>query len=90
MRFVPFKFTPSNDRVLCAYAPLEYGTREQLDKGRFLEGLQNCNCTVDKINRDGKNKTQILYWCCSSYALSKLIVDNRLEDLWKRENQDSL
>ena len=86
VRFVSFKFTPSNDRVLCAYAPLEYSAREQLDKGGFFEGLQNCNCTMDKIDRNGENKTQRLYWCFSSYALSNLIVDNRLESLWKREN----
>ena len=30
-----------------------------------------------------------LYRCYSNYALSKLIVENRLEDLWRRENQDS-
>ena len=47
------------------------------------------NCTMDKIDRDGENKTQRLYRCCSNYALSKLIVDNGLEDLWRRENPDS-
>ena len=47
------------------------------------------NCTMDKIDRDGENKTQRLYRCCSNYALSKLIVDNGLEDLWRRENLDS-
>ena len=51
--------------------------------------LENLNCTMNKINRDGENKTQRLYKCCSSYALSKLIVDNGLEDLWRRENPDS-
>ena len=30
-----------------------------------------------------------LYRCCFNYALSKLIVDNELEDLWRRENSDS-
>ena len=104
-RFVSFKFTPSNDRVLCVYAPSGYSTREQLDRGRFFEGLQNYmenknkgnenkiiledfNCTMDKIDRDSENKTQIL-WCSSSYALSKLILDNGLEDLWRRKNPDS-
>ena len=43
--------------------------------------LGDLNCTMDKIERDGENKTQSLYRCCSSYALSKLIVDNGLEDL---------
>ena len=47
------------------------------------------NCTMDKIDRDGENKTQILYRGCSNYAVSKLIVDNGLEDLWRRENLDS-
>ena len=47
------------------------------------------NCTMDKIDRVGENKTQRLYRCCSSYARSKLIVDNRLEDLWRRESPES-
>ena len=47
------------------------------------------NCTMDKIDRDGENKIQRLYRCCSNYALSKLIVDNGLENLWRRENPDS-
>ena len=104
-RFVSFKVTPSNDRVLCVYAHSGYITREQLTKGRFFEGLQNymennnkgnenkkllgdSNCTMDKMDRDGEDKTQRLYWCCFNYALSKLIVDNELEDLWRRENPD--
>ena len=40
-RFVSFKVTPSNDRVLCVYAPSGYSIREQLAKGHFFEGLQN-------------------------------------------------
>ena len=51
--------------------------------------LGDLNCTMDKIDRDGGNKTQILYTCCSNYALSKLIVDNVLEDLWRRDNPES-
>ena len=51
--------------------------------------LEDFNCTMDKMDRNGENKTQKLYWCCSSYALSKLIVDNGLEVLWRRENPDS-
>ena len=58
--------------------------------------LEDLNCTdcmdlncMDKIDSDGENKTQRLYRCCCSYALSKLIVDNGLEDLWRRENPDS-
>ena len=44
---------------------------------------------MDKIDRDGENKTQILHRCCSKYTLSKPRVDNGLEDLWRRENPDS-
>ena len=51
--------------------------------------LGDLNCTMDKIDRDGENKTQRLYRCCSNYALSKLIVDNGLEDLLRRVNSDS-
>ena len=51
--------------------------------------LGDFNCTMDKMDKHGENKTQILYRCCSNYALSKLIVGNRLEDLWRRENPDS-
>ena len=42
------------------------------------------NYTMDKIGRDDENKTQILYKCCSNYVVSKIIVDNGLEDLWRR------
>ena len=51
--------------------------------------LKVLNCTIGKIDRVGENKTQRLYRCCSNYTLSKLIVDNGLEDLWRRENSDS-
>ena len=47
------------------------------------------NYTMDKIGRDGENKTQRLYRCCSNYVLAKLIMKNLLEDLWRRENPDS-
>ena len=30
------------------------------------------------------------YRCCSSYAMSNLIVSNGLDNLWRRENSDSL
>ena len=44
---------------------------------------------MDKIDRDGENKTQRLHWCCCNYALFKLIIDNGIEGLWRRENLDS-
>ena len=46
------------------------------------------NCTMDQMDKDGKNKTQRLYRCCSNYALLKLIMDNGLEDLWRMKNPD--
>ena len=30
--------------------------------------LEDFNCTMDKMGRDGEIKTQRLYWCCSRYA----------------------
>ena len=39
------------------------------------------NYTLDKMDKGGENKTQILCRCCSNYALSKFIWDNGLEDL---------
>ena len=47
------------------------------------------NCAIDKMDRYSGNKTQRLYRCSSNYALSKLIVNNELKDLWRRENLDS-
>ena len=43
--------------------------------------FEDLNCTMDKIDRNGENRAQRLYRRCFNYALSKLIVDNRLEDL---------
>ena len=85
------------------HAPSEHSTRKRLTRGRFFEGLLNhmesenkkkiglgrLNCTKDKVDRNGGNKTQIICRCCSNYLLSKLIVDNGFENLWRRENQDS-
>ena len=44
---------------------------------------------MEKINRNSGNKTQKIYGCRTNDALSKLIVDNGLKDIWRRENQDS-
>ena len=42
---VSFKVTPSNDRVLCVYAPSGYGTKERLAREGFFEELQNRSWT---------------------------------------------
>ena len=60
------------------------------NEGNENKMFGDLNCTMHKIDRDGESKTQRLYRCSSNYALSKLIVDNGLEDLWRRENPDSL
>ena len=46
------------------------------------------NCILDKRDRDEGNKTRKRYKCHSTFALSKLIMENELEDLWRRENPD--
>ena len=76
-----------------------HSTRKQLSRGCFFGGLQNYienkiegneneiilgdfNCIINKMERDGRNKTR--YKCYFNYDLSKLIMDNGLEDLWRR------
>ena len=44
---------------------------------------------MDRSGRDGGNKTQRLFRCRPNNSLSKIIVYNGLEDLWRRENPDS-
>ena len=38
------------------------------------------------MDKDGENERQRIYRCGSNYALSKLVLDNGLEDLWRRES----
>ena len=45
--------------------------------------LRDFNFTIDKMDRNGGNKTEGFYRCHSNYALSKLIVDNGLKNLWR-------
>ena len=52
--------------------------RNEGNQNKIMLGV--LNCTMDKIGGNDENKTQRLYRCCSDYALSKLIVDNGLED----------
>ena len=62
------------------------GNKNQGSENKII--LRDFNCTMDKMGRGGGNKTQILYRCRSNYALSKLIMDNRLKGLSKRMNPD--
>ena len=50
--------------------------------------LGDFNCTVDKIDRDGGNKTQRLCRYVCNCALPKIIVSNGIENLWRSENLD--
>ena len=52
-RFLSFKVTPFNDRVLCVYTPSRHSIREQLAKGCFFEGLQNY---VENKNEGNENE----------------------------------
>ena len=104
-RFVSFKVTTSNESSLFVplqgiaaensllggrfFEGLQNYMQNKNEGNENKIMLGDLNCTMDKIDRDGENKTQRLYRCCSNYALSKLIVDNGLEDLWRRENPDS-
>ena len=89
----------------CVYAPSGDSTREQLARGRFIGGLQNYMENKNKKIKKKKHLETLivlcikwrgmveikhrLYRCCFNYAPSKLIVDNGLVDLWRRENPNS-
>ena len=53
--------------------------KNEENKNKIILG--DSNCTMGKMDKDGENKTQRLYRSCSNYALSKIIVDNGLENL---------
>ena len=74
---------------MCFFEGLQNSMQNKNEENENKIILGYLNCTMDKIDRNGENKTQRLYRCCSNYILSKLIVDNGLEDLWRRENPDS-
>ena len=75
--FVSFKVTPSNDRVLCAYAPSGHSTREQLYRGRFFEGLQNY-----MENKNGGSENNIILGDFSC-IMDKMEIDGRNETLYR-------
>ena len=63
-RSVSFKVTPSNDRVLCVYAPSGHSTKEQLARGCFFEGLQNY-----MENKNDENENKIMLGDFNSFQL---------------------
>ena len=102
-RFVSFKVTPFNDRVLCVYAPSRYSTREQLARGRFFEKLQNYK---ESRNDGNENKIVLGNFSCTIHKtvgdgdIKRLAVPimpcqnsswtTSPEDLWIREYPDFL
>ena len=69
-RFVSFTFTPSNDRVLCVYAPSVYSTREQLDRELFFEGLQNY---MKNKNKGNENKIILEDFNCTMDKINRMV-----------------
>ena len=64
-RFVSFKVTLYNDWILCVYVPSGDSTREQLSRGRFLEGLQNY---MKNKNKGNENKLILGDFICIYYV----------------------
>ena len=58
------------------------GKKSKMELGDF-------NCTMDKMGRYCENKTERLYRCGFNYALSKLIVFQRLDYPMRRKNPDT-
>ena len=52
--------------------------------------LRDFNFTMDKMDKDGENKTQRVYRCCSNYALSKSSWVMGLRIFVEGKNPDSL
>ena len=88
-------YTPSghSNREQLARGRFFEGLHNYIEKK--IEGNENkitigdFNCTLDGKDRDEGNKTQKRYRCHSKFALSKIIMDNGLEDLWRRENPET-
>ena len=73
----------------CIFEGLQTYTenKTQRNENKIITG--GFNCTLDKMDRDEGNKTHRHYRCYSTFALSKLVLENGLEDLWRRENRDT-
>ena len=67
-RFVFFKVTLTNDRVLCVCAPSGDSTRGQLAMGCFLEGLQNY---MENKNKGNENKSMLGDFNCTMYKVAR-------------------
>ena len=76
-RFVSFKVTPSDDRVLCIYPPSGHSTRERLSRGRFFEGLKNY---MEDKNEGNENKIILVYF---NYTMDKMERGGRNKTLYR-------
>ena len=65
-RFLFFKVTLSNDRVLFVYTPSVHNTREQLSRGNFSEELQNY-----MENKNDGNENKIIFGD-SNFTMDKM------------------
>ena len=69
-----FNFTPFNDRNFCFYDPSGYSTREQLERGRFFEGLQKY---MENKNKGYENKTILEDFNCTKDKMDRDGVNKR-------------
>ena len=76
-------------RGSCFFDGLKYYMENKNEGNENKTILENFNTTMDKMPENGENNTRRLHRCCSNYTLSKLMVDNGLEDLLRRDNPDS-
>ena len=61
--------------------------RSEGNENKIIRG--DFDCTTDKMDKDGENKTQRLHIYGFNYTLSTFIGDNGLKDLRRRGNPDS-
>ena len=59
--------------------------RSEGNENKIIRG--DFNCTTDKMDKDGENKTQRLHIYGFNYTLSTFIGDNGLKDLRRRGTQ---
>ena len=74
---------PENNRHLFEGLDNYMQNKNEGNENKIILG--NVNCIMDKIDRDGENKTQKLYRCFSNFSQSKFFVDNEVEDIYGEE-----
>ena len=88
--YAPSRYTTRNQLVRgCCLKGLHTCMENKCEGNENKIILGDFISTMDKMDRDCGNKTKKLYRCYSNYALSKLIVGDGIENLWRRENPES-